>query len=92
MKFKIKNFKKNIEPFCNCYYCCISYFLYKNQSKHLQVRESMFDFIRENKELNVNEDEINFNCSENHDKYSINALIKNDFKDSDKPNNIDLDN
>jgi len=27
------------------------YFLYKNQSKHLKVRESIFDFIRENKEL-----------------------------------------
>ena len=61
--FYIKNTAKNyeisnknfefisIEPFGNCYYCCVSYFLYKNQNKHLQIRESIFDFIRENKEL-----------------------------------------
>ena len=47
-----KNFEFiSIEPFGNCYYCCVSYFLYKNQNKHLQIRESIFNFVRENKEL-----------------------------------------
>lgn len=40
----------NIQPYGNCFFCCISYYLYNNQSKHLDIRGKLFDFIVENKE------------------------------------------
>ena len=40
----------SIEPYGNCFYCCISYYLYKTQKNHLEIREAIFKYIKENAE------------------------------------------
>ena len=40
----------DIEPFGNCFYCCISYYLYKEQNKHLEIRKAIFNYIENNPE------------------------------------------
>ena len=42
------NLTKN-DTYGNCIYCCISYYLYKNQDSHLSIRHSVFDYIKTNK-------------------------------------------
>ena len=48
-----KNFfsEINIERYGNCFYCCISYYLYKNKENHLEIREAIFNYIKENEEF-----------------------------------------
>ena len=52
MKQIIQYFKKiDIEKAGNCFYCCLSFYKYKYQQKHLEIRNKIYDFIRLNKEL-----------------------------------------
>ena len=61
-----------IDPYGNCFYCCISYFLYKNQNHHLQIRENIFNYIRENRNLCY----IFFQDYENNNNnYSVDELL-----------------
>ena len=43
-----------IEPFGNCFYCCISYYLCKHLNSHLELREEVFQYINDNRNLFYN--------------------------------------
>ena len=38
----------SIDPYGNCFYCCILYYLYKNQKNHLEIKKAFFNYIKEN--------------------------------------------
>ena len=40
-----------IEPYDNCFYCFISFYLFKTKNRHLVIRDKIFKFIISNKEL-----------------------------------------
>ena len=37
-------------PFGNCFYCCLSYYIYKNKNDYPKIREIVFQYIIENPE------------------------------------------
>ena len=63
-----------IEPFGNCFYFCISFYLYKHQNNHLELREEVFQFINDNRNLFDNwfeDHEVNTN------NLTINEILDN---------------
>ena len=61
-------------PYGNCFYCCLSYFLYKTYNNHMQIRSLIYQYITNNQE----EFYIYFkgNDNENLDKYSPQILLE----------------
>ena len=47
-----KEYFKEIEmpPYGNCFYCCLSYFLYKNYNNHMEIRKLIYQYITNNPE------------------------------------------
>ena len=73
IKFTSKNYEIDnsifeeidIEKAGNCFYCCLSYYKYKSQKNHLEIRNKIYDFIRQNKELFYTYFEDNINQFKN---------------------------
>ena len=64
-----------IPAFGNCFYMCISYFLYHNINEHLSVRESVFNYVENHRE----EFYIFFNGNDNDElnNYTPDELLEN---------------
>ena len=47
-----KEYFKEIEmpPYGNCFYCCLSYFLYKSYNNHMEIRKLIYQYITNNPE------------------------------------------
>lgn len=47
-----KNYFKliNISKFGDCFYACLSTYFFKNESKNLEIRNNIFDYIKNYKE------------------------------------------
>ena len=63
-----------IEPFGNCFYCNISYYLYNNQNSHLELREEAFQYINDNRNLFCNWFEDH---EDNTDNLTIDEMLDN---------------
>ena len=63
-----------IEPFGNCFYCSIYFYLYKSQNNHLKLREEVFQLINDNRNLF-------YNWFEDHE-YNTNNLNFNEMRDN----------
>ena len=62
-------------PLGNCFYCCISYFLYKNIDNHNLIRQTVYQYISNNPEQFYMFFEGNDN--ENLNVYSPKTLLDN---------------